>query len=105
MTNEHDKPFFCGDLIYPSKATCDEGYETFCRLSKDERYLHAPRFIVSTIVGDAFRAGYYTANPRVDDKKSPRRKDIKAILESPGLREALIEGAVDFICKVEGIRE
>jgi hypothetical protein len=32
------------------------------------------------------------------------RVDIKAILADPLLREELIEGAVDFICKVEGIR-
>jgi hypothetical protein len=34
-----------------------------------------------------------------------RRIDIKAILRSPQLRKELIEGAVDFICKVEGIRQ
>jgi phage terminase large subunit-like protein len=32
------------------------------------------------------------------------RVDIKAILADPLLREELIEGATDFICKVEGIR-
>jgi hypothetical protein len=30
--------------------------------------------------------------------------DIKAILADPLLRDELIEGATDFICKVEGIR-
>lgn len=33
-----------------------------------------------------------------------KRLDIKAILKDPVLRAKLIEGAVDFICKVEGIR-
>jgi hypothetical protein len=32
------------------------------------------------------------------------RVDIKAILADPLLREELLEGATDFICKVEGIR-
>ena len=32
------------------------------------------------------------------------RVDIKAILADPLLREELIEGATDFICKVENIR-
>jgi hypothetical protein len=32
------------------------------------------------------------------------RVDIKAILADPLLREELIEGSTDFICKVEGIR-
>ena len=32
------------------------------------------------------------------------RVNIKAILADPLLREELIEGATDFICKVEGIR-
>jgi hypothetical protein len=32
------------------------------------------------------------------------RVDIKVILANPLLREELIEGATDFICKVEGIR-
>ena len=32
------------------------------------------------------------------------RVDIKAILADPLLREELIYGATDFICKVEGIR-
>jgi len=32
------------------------------------------------------------------------RANIKAILADPLLREELIEGATDFICKVEGIR-
>ena len=32
------------------------------------------------------------------------RVDIKAILADPLLRKELIEGATDFICKVEGIR-
>ena len=31
------------------------------------------------------------------------RVDIKAILADPLLREELVEGATDFICKVEGI--
>lgn len=105
MTHEHDKPFFCGDLIYPSKATCDEGWETFVRLSNIERYRASPRFIISTIVGDAFRAGYYTANPYIGINQPKRRKDIKAMLRDPGLRQQLIDGAVDFICKLEGIRD
>lgn len=33
-----------------------------------------------------------------------KRKDIKAILADPLLKKELIEGAADFICKVEGIR-
>jgi hypothetical protein len=33
-----------------------------------------------------------------------KRVDIKAILANPETRKKLIEGAVDFICKVEGIR-
>jgi hypothetical protein len=32
------------------------------------------------------------------------RVNIKAILADPLLRDELIEGATDFICKVEGIR-
>ena len=36
---------------------------------------------------------------------SHRRVDIKAILADPKLRAEVIEGAVDFICKVEGIRQ
>lgn len=32
------------------------------------------------------------------------RVDIKAILADPALRQELHDGAVDFICKVEGIR-
>jgi hypothetical protein len=34
-----------------------------------------------------------------------RRFDIKALLRDPGTRKILIEGAVDFICKVEHIRK
>lgn len=37
--------------------------------------------------------------------QSTRRVDIKAILADPALRKELIDGAVDFICKVEGIRK
>lgn len=33
-----------------------------------------------------------------------KRVDIKAILADPVLREEIVEGATDFICKVEGIR-
>ena len=33
-----------------------------------------------------------------------KRVDIKAILADPILREEIMEGATDFICKVEGIR-
>ena len=33
-----------------------------------------------------------------------KRVDIKAILANPVLREEIVEGATDFICKVEGIR-
>lgn len=33
-----------------------------------------------------------------------KRVDIKAILVDPVLREEIVEGATDFICKVEGIR-
>ena len=33
-----------------------------------------------------------------------KRVDMKAILADPLLRDELIEGATDFICKVEGIR-
>lgn len=33
-----------------------------------------------------------------------RRVDLKALLRDPLSRKLLIEGAVDFICKVEGIR-
>ena len=32
------------------------------------------------------------------------RVDIKAILANPVLRKELMDGATDFICKVEGIR-
>lgn len=32
------------------------------------------------------------------------RIDIKAALSDPLLKKELIEGATDFICKVEGIR-
>lgn len=38
-------------------------------------------------------------------KAAVRRVDIKAILEDPELRQELIGGAADFICKVERIRE
>lgn len=34
-----------------------------------------------------------------------KRVNIKKILKDPQKRSELIEGAVDFICKVEGIRE
>jgi hypothetical protein len=34
-----------------------------------------------------------------------KRVNIKAILTDPVLREELVEGATDFICKVEGIRQ
>lgn len=42
----------------------------------------------------------------LDEASTPinRRLDIKAILADPEQRKVLIEGAVDFICKVEGIR-
>lgn len=33
-----------------------------------------------------------------------QRVDIKGILANPKLRREMLEGAVDFICKVEGIR-
>ena len=33
------------------------------------------------------------------------RVNIKAILADPLLQDELIEGATDFICKVEGIRD
>ena len=33
-----------------------------------------------------------------------KRVNIKAILADPVLREEIVEGATDFICKVEGIR-
>ena len=33
-----------------------------------------------------------------------KRVDIKAILADPDIREEIMEGATDFICKVEGIR-
>lgn len=33
-----------------------------------------------------------------------KRVDIKTILADPILREEIMEGATDFICKVEGIR-
>lgn len=104
MVNEYDKPFFRGDPIFPSKVTCGEDLETFFRLSKSEQYGTSPRFMISTIVGDVFKAGCYAANPYIDVNQPKRRRDIKAILENPELRQQLIEGAVDFICKVEGIR-
>ena len=34
-----------------------------------------------------------------------KRFDIKALLRNPATRKELIEGAVDFICKVEGLRK
>ena len=34
-----------------------------------------------------------------------KRVNIKKILKDPLKRSELIEGAVDFICKVEGIRK
>lgn len=34
----------------------------------------------------------------------PSRHDIKALLRNPVTRKRLVDGAVDFICKVEGIR-
>ena len=34
-----------------------------------------------------------------------KRVNIKKILKDPLKRSELIEGAVDFICKVEGIRQ
>ena len=34
-----------------------------------------------------------------------KRVNIKKILQDPLEKSELIEGAVDFICKVEGIRE
>ena len=36
--------------------------------------------------------------------KESRKKNIKEMLKDPMLKKKLIEGAVDFICKVEGIR-
>lgn len=33
-----------------------------------------------------------------------KRLDIKEILSDPELRKELVEGATDFICKVEGVR-
>ena len=33
-----------------------------------------------------------------------KRVDIKTILADPILREEIMKGATDFICKVEGIR-
>lgn len=35
----------------------------------------------------------------------PRRFDIKALLKNPKTRKRMLDGAVDFICKVEGIRK
>jgi hypothetical protein len=35
---------------------------------------------------------------------SRRRLNIKQLLADPKLRQELIDGAVDFICKVERIR-
>jgi hypothetical protein len=37
--------------------------------------------------------------------KQRKRVDIKAILKDPKLAKELIDGATDFICKVEGIRQ
>ena len=34
----------------------------------------------------------------------PKRVNIKAILADPVLKKEMMEGAVDFICKMEGIR-
>lgn len=34
-----------------------------------------------------------------------RRKDIKKLLENEQTRNEILEGAVDFICKVEGLRK
>jgi hypothetical protein len=37
--------------------------------------------------------------------KMNRRVNIKSILKNPQLRQELIDGATDFICKVEHIRK
>lgn len=37
--------------------------------------------------------------------KQRKRVDIKAILKDPKLAKEMMDGAIDFICKVEGIRQ
>jgi hypothetical protein len=34
----------------------------------------------------------------------PVKRDVKAILDDPKLKAELLAAAVDFICKVEGVR-
>ena len=38
-------------------------------------------------------------------KLEPKRFDIKSLLKDPVTGKELTDGAVDFICKVEGIRD